>query len=171
MLLPYTLSTVPSPLWVFPTGQKLSRTTYPAMWTQAQIEIANGNHWYNNGDGSTTFGIGDMRGRVPAMVDGGAGILSGFSLGATGGEQTHTLAASELPANIPNSATTTPSQSFTGGSTNATVVNGSGVTVPVGNIVPGFSTSVTINGSGGGAHNNVQPTIGCNYILFVGGAS
>jgi len=54
-LVPFTGSSVPSALWVFPFGQTLSRTTYPTLWTFAQAEIAAGSLLYNNGDGSTTY--------------------------------------------------------------------------------------------------------------------
>lgn len=84
MLLPYTGSTPPSPLWVLPYGQTLSRTTYAALWAFAQPEIASGSTLYNNGDGSTTFGIADLRGRVPAGWDVMGGVASG-RLGAVAG--------------------------------------------------------------------------------------
>jgi microcystin-dependent protein len=43
------------------------------------------------GDGRTTFGLPDMRGRAPVHVG------AGFELGQKGGETTHTLALGEMP--------------------------------------------------------------------------
>ena len=43
------------------------------------------------GDGSTTFGLPDLRARIPLHAG------SGYSPGQPGGEVTHTLAVSEVP--------------------------------------------------------------------------
>src|SRR6185437_52892 len=75
-LIPYTGLTAPA-LTVLPYGQTLSRTTYADLWAFAQTEIAAGSAFYTNGDGTTTFGIGDMRGRVPAGKDDMGGISAG----------------------------------------------------------------------------------------------
>jgi hypothetical protein len=53
-LVPFAGSTVPSPLWVFPVGQTLSRTTFPNMWAFVQIEITAGNTFFNNGSVTST---------------------------------------------------------------------------------------------------------------------
>jgi microcystin-dependent protein len=44
------------------------------------------------GDGRTTFGLPDLRGRIPVHVGGG------ISQGERGGEETHTLIVTEMPA-------------------------------------------------------------------------
>ena len=83
-------------------GQAVSRTTYAVLF--AVIGTT-----YGTGDGSTTFNLPDLRGRLPAGVDnmggtaanrltsGGSGI-AGTTLGASGGEETHTLATAEMPS-------------------------------------------------------------------------
>jgi microcystin-dependent protein len=48
-----------------------------------------------NGDGSTTFQVIDMRGRVPIGI-GGSGSVA-YAMGQLGGESTHTLSVSEMP--------------------------------------------------------------------------
>jgi len=63
--LPWSRISIPAG-WVACMGQLLSRTAYPDLWAVAQIEIAAGNVLFNNGDGLATFGVLDMRGRVPA---------------------------------------------------------------------------------------------------------
>lgn len=50
-------------------GQTLPRAAFPDLWTFAQAEIAAGNTLHANGNGTTTFGIPDMRGRVRAAKD------------------------------------------------------------------------------------------------------
>jgi len=102
----------PPPLCVLPYGQTLLRSAYPDLWTFAQNEIAAGNLLYNNGDGSTTFGIPDARGRARAAADnmGGsaAGLLTsltmvpnGTTLGAKGGTQSRAIAVANLPPYTP----------------------------------------------------------------------
>jgi microcystin-dependent protein len=61
------------------------------------------------GDGSTTFGLPDFRGRVPAgkddmggsaasrLTSGGSGV-DGATLGESGGSETHTIDTSEMPS-------------------------------------------------------------------------
>lgn len=109
-LFPYVGSTAPA-LSVFPVGQTLSRAGYADLWTLAQAEIAAGNVFFNSGNGSTTFGIGDLRGRVPvcndAMGGAAAGVLSSTYYGANpavmgtiGGSQSNTLTLGQLPTGI-----------------------------------------------------------------------
>ena len=99
LVLPYAGVNAPNG-WVFCYGQAISRTTYSALF----VVIGS---TYGNGDGSTTFNVPDMRGRVIAGVDnmGGtaAGRISAFSatsVGASGGADTVTLTSDQsgLPA-------------------------------------------------------------------------
>ena len=192
MMTPWTLLSAPSG-WVLPYGQTLSRTTYADLWTIAQDEISSGNTFYNNGNGTTTFGIGDMRGRVPAGKDDMGGtsasrlsnVISGGSItiGNVGGEQVHTIARGELP-NV--------SPTFTGSAGTVTVTsvqsqipfnsfgtlngdkNGILVGANAGTITStgSFTPSGTVQSLNGGvsqtAMNVTQPTMICNYILYAG---
>lgn len=78
-------------------GRAVSRTTYAALFTALSTT-------YGGGDGSTTFNLPDLRGRVSVGPDnmgtaaGAAGRLStNNARGNVGGSQTHTLAAGEMP--------------------------------------------------------------------------
>lgn len=192
-LIPYTRLTAPA-LTVLPYGQTLLRASYPELWAIAQTEIAVGNTFYNNGNGTTTFGIGDMRGRVPAgkddmggsaagrLTSAGSGV-NGAVLGAAGGAESHTLTAAQLPIITPtfngNAGTVTVTsrsngvvhgvglvQGQSGGSFGYIVSTASLLAVTSdGSFTP--SGSVSSFGSGA-AHNNTQPTMVCNYLLYVG---
>lgn len=63
-------------------GQAVSRTTYAVLF--AAIGTS-----YGAGDGVTTFNLPDLRGRMPAGVDGGVGRLTiqPNTLGKSGGDQ------------------------------------------------------------------------------------
>lgn len=82
--------------WLLCYGQAVSRTTYARLFAVTSTA-------YGAGDGSTTFNIPDLRGRVVAGMDnmGGvaAGRLTGFtSIGAVLGSQFVTLSTAELPS-------------------------------------------------------------------------
>lgn len=77
--------------WLLCYGQAVSRTGYPVLFSTLSTI-------YGSGDGSTTFNIPDMRGRVVAGEDDMGGTaasrltsavsgLNGATLGATGGNQ------------------------------------------------------------------------------------
>ncbi len=190
-LIPCMVTTAQA-LTVLPYGQTLSRTTYAALWTVAQNEISAGNTFYNNGNGTTTFGIGDLRGRALAGWDsmGGvsanrltaaaAGVPNGDIIGTTGGSETQQLATANLPAYTPsgtitNGAITFPSAT-TAGTAGGTV---SGITLGTSsgntNITAMLALSqatTTFSGNAQGgtatAFSLIQPTIICNYLLFAG---
>lgn len=151
-VIPYAGSAAPSG-WLLCYGQAVSRTTYAALF--AAISTT-----YGTGDGSTTFNLPDLRGRVIAGQDDMGGVsanrltnqsggLDGDTLGATGGAETHTLTTAQIPAHTH----TTHTHSGSGGARSD--VNGD---------LRETSTNTGSTG-GGGAHNNVQPTIILNYII------
>jgi microcystin-dependent protein len=141
---------------------------------------------YGTGDGSTTFNLPNKRGRVSAMKEDAALLLTstffgGNStvLGAVGGNEKESIANGNLPANIPNNRT----WGFSPTSGTGTIFVGTGTgTVPnspavVG--VPIIPTPVTFGGTiavtSGSINPNsantplvtVQPTIVCNYIMRI----
>ncbi|MBR0913131.1 phage tail protein [Bradyrhizobium japonicum] len=192
-LIPWTRLTAPA-LCVLPYGQTLLRSAYPDLWTVAQAEIAAGNTFYNNGNGSTTFGIGDCRGRVLAGKDnmGGtyAGRLTGSFfgtdsgvLGSVGGLENHPLTTPQMPAHFHSASIFDPGHSHGGVVVGSNVYNSPGGATNVVQSLSGGSTGSaftgvrlnsangldTTNSAGSGAaHNNVQPTMVCNFALYAG---
>lgn len=160
--------------WLFCRGQTISRTTYAALF--AAIGTT-----YGAGDGSTTFALPDLRGRVVAGQDdmggtsanrltGLSGGVDGDVLGAAGGAETHTLTEAQLAAHrhfvaaAVSTSVGSPTLSNTQqvAQTNNTGGNGT-------YNLQGTSTDATVGRSSstgnGDAHNNVQPTIILNYII------
>lgn len=74
-------------------GQAISRSVYPGLF--AAISTT-----YGTGDGSTTFNLPDLQGRVPVGLDVGLPIVTMTfrALNAKGGAETHTLTTAEMPS-------------------------------------------------------------------------
>jgi microcystin-dependent protein len=178
---PYAGSSAPTG-WLLCNGQAVSRTTYAALFAVVGTT-------YGTGDGSSTFNVPDITGRVIAGKESSASRLTsgvsgvdGATLGATGGSQSHTLATTEIPSHQHDVFLKDPGHDHivTYGST---VAGGSGAADVSGNTqstkhTNSNTTGITIGSvsgtandnkvaatGGGGAHNNVQPTIVLNYII------
>jgi microcystin-dependent protein len=132
------------------------------------------------GNGTSTFAVPLLNGRVIVACDGGT-----FTLGAIGGEYTHVLATSELAAHAHGVSdpghghgVTDPTHShqFTAnvGVGGSGAVFGSG-TAPSSAFTAGAATNVSVNAgpsnisianAGGNAgHNNIQPYFGAWFIM------
>ena len=74
--------------WALCNGQLLPITDNEALFTLIGTTYG--------GDGMTTFGVPDMRGRVPISVGNGAG--SNYMLGQKSGAESVTLLTSQMPA-------------------------------------------------------------------------
>jgi microcystin-dependent protein len=172
-------SAVPNSNFAFANGQAISRTTYAALFAIMGTQ-------YGAGDGTTTFNLPDKRGRVSAGFDtvNATGrlntVVNAALLGSAGGEQTHTLAASEIPA-ISSAVNVTVGGSISGttasnqapvnaGTAFTALTPAAGTSSPVavtGTFNGSGTGSASSNNTGGAAHNNVQPTIVCNYIIRI----
>lgn len=185
--LPWSGTAAPAK-WLLCRGQTLLRASYPDLWSFASSEIALGNTLFTNGDGSTSFTVPDLRGRVPAGADAGAGRLtdavSGFGdgLGEAGGTQAVALSLAQLPTGIASSGLNTvtvqtvqkvvngPNQgSAQGGGNQVTAADpGSGGALSLLNSTGNNTIGVTSTNTSGTIHTNVQPTIITNYIIYAG---
>lgn len=164
-LLIWPSSTAPTG-FLFCNGQEASRTTYAALYAVI------GDTW-GNGNGSTTFNLPDIRGRIPvgkgdmggtaanritATGDGNPGLDTSV-LGRSGGSQSHALTTAQIP---PHNHTSPPYVNYVQdgnvATTDETPAQGGGAA----NIKDG-GDELSIGSNE--AHPNVQPSIIIPYVI------
>lgn len=140
----WSVATAPSG-WLICDGSAVSRTTYSALF--ALIGTT-----YGVGDGTTTFNVPNMKGRVPVGLDSGQTEFD--AIGETGGAKTHTLITSEMPAHV-----------HTNRAVNWNVTGAGSGTIAAFNSAAATNVEDTGSAGGGGAHNNLQPYFTVQYII------
>ena len=146
ILLPYARTASPDG-WLLCPGQEISRETYSNLF----IVIGDS---YGIGDGSTTFNLPDLRGRMPMGRDNMGGKSAervahsaADRLGGNAGEETHQLSMDELPSRNAYSGHTNRGHGQSGGPFSyVNHVN----TDTIGDDQP---------------HNNMPPYLSLNYII------
>jgi microcystin-dependent protein len=142
--------------WMFCEGQLLSISD-----NQTLFQLIGTTY---GGDGQSTFGLPDLRGRIPLHQG------NGFTLAETGGVETVTLTVSQVPAHThPFTAVggaaggqTSPAGALPAQSFNVTpYIND----VPTGNFNAGAVDSV----GGSQPHNNLQPYLCVDFIISLFG--
>ena len=168
MVMPYAPGAAP-PGWLLCDGSAISRTTYAALFSAVSTT-------YGVGNGSTTFNIPDLRGRVPAgddnmggvaasrLTSGGSGI-AGATIGASGGAETHTLVTGEIPAHTHTMQTWHHDNNTSAVACDPPSATNSGSLSTPEATYDGAEGAAINNAGGGGAHPNVQPTIILSYII------
>lgn len=166
-VLPFAGSTSPGG-WLLCHGQAVSRATYANLF--AVIGTV-----FGVGDGSTTFNVPDMRGRVAAGKDNMGGVaasrltatgtgnpgVDGSVLGAVGGADRHVITETQMPLHAHD---TNQSGSFgnINFGTSVTALTRNQV-VPTGGGAEAGQLTSQIGSSQ--AHPNAQPTIVLNSII------
>jgi microcystin-dependent protein len=174
-MMDYIGATAPNSNFAIPIGQAISRTTFATLFAITGTT-------FGSGDGSTTFNLPDLRGRVVAGLDGGVGRLTittmtGATLGSTNsvGGETVTLTTAQLP--VTSASVSGIAGSFSTSYNVASIFVASGATAAITSISQGgpgtVSGNISISNNGiatfgsGSASPNVQPTMCLNKILRI----
>jgi len=181
MIMPYAGTSAPSG-WLLLYGQAISRTTYSDLFAVLGTT-------YGSGDGSTTFNVPDLRGRTIAGQDdmggtsadrltGQSGGVDGDTLGASGGDETHTLTEAEMADHThlllrretvggrEIAVDITEEEGATRaipGKASYNNVTAYSLAYSDSGLVPNIGKSGAVGSDT--AHNNVQPTLILNYII------
>lgn len=151
-ILPYSGSDLPEG-YLLCDGAAVSRSFYSALFNVIGTT-------YGAGDGSTTFNVPDLKGKVAVGQD--TGDTTFDTLGETGGEKTHTLTTTEMPSHRHKLRRDGGGVEvgISGGGASGNAFAGTWSTT---NIYSGSVQAESIGG--GGAHNNLQPFIVVKYII------
>lgn len=146
--------------WALCDGSLLQIASYEALFTLLGTTYG--------GNGSSTFGLPDLRGRAPMSVGTGTG-LSARTLGAAVGVETVTLAPNNQPAHTHTMAAGGAGTTNTPEGKLPASVTGFNLYAPA-TTAPGVMANAAITSSGGNAaHNNMMPTVCINFIIALTG--
>jgi len=143
--------------WMFCEGQLLPIAEYETLFNLIGTTYG--------GDGQSTFGLPDLRGRLPIHQG------SGFTLAQTGGVEQVTLTASQIPAHThPFLATANQASSQNPGNQLPAITQAFSIT-PYGTAAPQVQLSPNSIGSTGGSqpHDNFQPYLCIDFIISLFG--
>jgi microcystin-dependent protein len=188
LIVPYSGpdSSVPAS-WLFCNGQAVLRSGisgYPSLF--AVIGTT-----YGSGDGTTTFNVPDLRGRIPfgkATGSGSSSPLNGasfssgnfYTLASAGGEETHLLTSGQTPVKD-HTHTAIGTMTVYGSSTDTQNWDDPDTSPPenysdngfLGEVAPGTQKTVSSTGTSSAlspanaslSHTNIPPVIVLNYLI------
>ncbi|MBD3903417.1 tail fiber protein [Chryseobacterium sp. Ch-15] len=150
--------------WVFCDGTQYSISMYQAVFSILGTTYG--------GNGQTTFGAPDLRGRLAVGTGQGAG-LSNIELGQVGGTETVTMNTTQMPMHTHTAMATiafpafseagdtgTPSGAILGGLQGAYSSQSADT-----NIAPATASGTLSNVGGGIPFEIIQPVLAANYII------
>ncbi|MBD2753686.1 phage tail protein [Spirosoma validum] len=156
--------------WAFCQGQLLQINQYTALFSLLGTTYG--------GNGQTTFGLPDLRGRVAISSGQGPGLGS-YSLGQVAGTENVTLNSNQMPSHshalmgstdaatastISNNVPATSNGSTEGSETPVTV----NAYAAANNLVPANPNAIGAAGGNQG-HDNMQPYLCLNYCIALEG--
>jgi len=144
--------------WAFCDGQLLAVSQNDALFSLLGTIYG--------GDGRTTFGLPDLRGRIPIHAGSGPG-LSVRRLGSKAGSENVTLTTNQIPPHrhvmqgTAASATTSTPSGLMGAPTDLIYWNSASNS--------NVSGSIIANAGGSQHHTNLMPTLCVNFIIALVG--
>lgn len=140
--------------WLICDGLSVATATYPLLQTAIG---------YVYGGAGANFNLPDLRGRVPVGPSGLSGNITSLNtLAASGGNESHTLTAGEIPAHSHTATATAHVDDTAGAQANRLSRGGSHDPQDTTGAV---AVAVANNTGGGGGHTSLQPYLVLNYII------
>lgn len=151
--------------WAFCNGQLLSISQNTALFSILGT--------YFGGDGQTTFGLPDLRSRVPVNQGQGPG-LSAYTPGQQGGSEQIALLQNQMPAHTHtvSASGAAATSSTAAGNLLATATAARGQSAPeiYGSTAPAIMNATMINSAGNSLpHANIQPFLCVTFIIALQG--
>lgn len=155
----FAVTNAPPKGWALCNGQLL-----PINQNQALFSLLGTTY---GGNGQTTFGLPDLRGRVPLHFG------SGHSLGERAGQEAHTLTISEMPThnhpvNVYDNSNVDSNGTSAAGAFYARTADASTL-YSSGNANNAMNPGVIGNTGGSQAHENRQPFLALNFCIALQG--
>lgn len=155
-VLDFAGTTAPSG-WLLCYGQSVLRTDYPNLFAAIGTTYGSvdGTHFtLPDCRGRVTAGKDDMGGSAASRLTNAGGGVTGTTLGAVGGTETHVLTTAQMPSHTHTQvATQSPSAGSSGNPMMSNSSSGTG------------SSGTTQSTGSGTAHPNVQPSVVLNKII------
>ena len=149
--------------WHLCDGSQLSISEYETLYTLIGTTYG--------GNGTTTFGLPDLRGRAPLAAGQGAGLPT-YVQGQLGGSESVTLIANQVGAHSHTLQASTQNGAATNPAPNLALAQNPVQAVPVyappPTTTPLAGTAIG-NSTGGQPHENRQPFLAINYIIALNG--
>ena len=148
--------------WAFCDGQLLAVSQNDALFSLLGTVYG--------GDGRTTFGLPDVRGRLPVHAGAGPG-LSPRQLGAKLGTETETVTVNQLPSHKHNMQ----GNNATGNSTNPTgyfakdAAGSNLYATALSSTQTSMNTNMVTNTGGSRSHSNLMPYLCIHFIIALVG--
>jgi microcystin-dependent protein len=153
--------------WAFCNGQLIPLSQNTALFSLLGTTYG--------GNGTTTFQLPDLRGRVANAFGQGQG-LGNYSLGQTGGQESHTLILNEMSSGGHSHAITAKNNGTTGGTNIPSATVGLGAAYASGAVAVNIYSSAgptiamgSLAPTGGQPHENRMPFLGLNYCIALQG--
>ena len=146
--------------WAFCNGQLLAVAQNDALFSLFGTIYG--------GDGSSTFGLPELRGRIPLHQGTGPG-LSNRKLGSKSGEEKVTLSVNQLPSHTHalNASSDTATDGNPANKTHGQTTTNIYASAPTGPI--SMDPNVIGNSGGSEPHSNIMPSLCVNFIVALVG--
>lgn len=119
------------------------------------------------GDGQTTFGLPDLRGRV--AVHQGSHIGTSFIIGQLSGQEAVLLTTAQLPSHSHAIEAVSSAGNLTSPSLGLLAASAAGEYIATASATSSLSSLSVSQAGGGQTHDNMQPYLTMNYIISLYG--